>query len=123
MEEVHEQIGDMRLEGFLSLDGSPSKTYQYFCACSTDIDADVLPAYCRKDINKHLMSTCDLHRIIESKFSRSSFAKHVRTSLICDDDQTDKLAMDRLTRRMGKPAGRDLVRSSGIAISYIHTNH
>ncbi|KAI0727330.1 hypothetical protein C8Q72DRAFT_841248 [Fomitopsis betulina] len=58
VEEVHEQIGDMRLEGFLSLDGSPSKTYQYFY------------------INKHLMSTCDLHRIIESKFSRSSFAKH-----------------------------------------------
>ncbi|KZT71436.1 hypothetical protein DAEQUDRAFT_666030 [Daedalea quercina L-15889] len=33
-----------------------------------------------EDINKHLMSPCDLHRVIESRFSRSSFAKHVCTS-------------------------------------------
>ncbi|TFY59415.1 hypothetical protein EVJ58_g5791 [Rhodofomes roseus] len=58
VEEVNEQMGDIRLEGFLSLDGSPSKAHQYLY------------------INKHLMSHCDLHRVIEAKFSRSSFAKH-----------------------------------------------
>ncbi|KAH9833711.1 uncharacterized protein C8Q71DRAFT_772167 [Rhodofomes roseus] len=58
VEEVNEQMGDIRLEGFLSLDGSPSKAHQYLY------------------INKHLMSHCDLHRVIEAQFSRSSFAKH-----------------------------------------------
>ena len=70
----------MRLEGFLSLDGSPSKTYQCFCACSADVVVTELTIFVLRytDINKHLMSACDLHRVIESKFARSSFAKHVR---------------------------------------------
>ena len=74
----------MRLEGFLSLDGSPSKTYQCFCACSADVVVTELTIFVLRytDINKHLMSVCDLHRVIENKFSRSSFAKHVRTSSI-----------------------------------------
>lgn len=32
------------------------------------------------DINKHILDSCNLHRVIEQKqkFSSSSFAKHVR---------------------------------------------
>jgi DNA mismatch repair protein MLH3 len=29
------------------------------------------------DINRHPVSTCDLHRIIDNRFSSSSFTKHV----------------------------------------------
>lgn len=29
------------------------------------------------DINKHPISFCDLHRLIDSKFSNSTFIKHV----------------------------------------------
>ena len=74
----------MKLDGFLSLDGSPSKTYQYLCGYSADMAVTELTLSIPRCsvINKHLMSACDLHRVIENKFSRSSFAKHVRTSSI-----------------------------------------
>ncbi|KIK29224.1 hypothetical protein PISMIDRAFT_89800 [Pisolithus microcarpus 441] len=34
--------------------------------------------FCRSDINRHPVSYCDLHKLIDLRFSSSSFAKHVR---------------------------------------------
>lgn len=105
----------MRLEGFLSLDGSPSKTYQYFCVYSADVVATELTFSVLRctDINKHLMSACDLHRVIECKFARSSFAKHVRV-LYVPYGPSLTFVIDRPTTTKVKPANRDPVRSHRI---------
>ncbi|GBE79898.1 hypothetical protein SCP_0211000 [Sparassis crispa] len=58
VEEIDEALGDMKLRGFISLEGAYSKAYQFLY------------------INHHLLSTCDLHRVIDHEFSRSSFMKH-----------------------------------------------
>ncbi|OAX44046.1 hypothetical protein K503DRAFT_730324 [Rhizopogon vinicolor AM-OR11-026] len=58
VEEVSATSGDLKVEGFISLVGARSKIYQYLY------------------INKHPISFCDLHRLIDSKFSTSTFMKH-----------------------------------------------
>ncbi|KAI0920894.1 hypothetical protein AcV5_001344 [Taiwanofungus camphoratus] len=58
VEELDESFGEMKLQGFISLEGAHSKTYQFLY------------------INRHLLTTCDLHRVIDVKFSMSSFMKH-----------------------------------------------
>ncbi|TDL29827.1 hypothetical protein BD410DRAFT_811341 [Rickenella mellea] len=58
VEEIHEQHGEIMLDGFISLDGAHSKSYQFLYA------------------NKHLLDPCDLHRLIDQKFANSTFAKH-----------------------------------------------
>ncbi|KII95000.1 hypothetical protein PLICRDRAFT_33829 [Plicaturopsis crispa FD-325 SS-3] len=58
VEEIDTCAGEMRLQGFLSLDGAYSKAYQFLY------------------INKHPLTTTDLHRLIDNKFSASSFTKH-----------------------------------------------
>ncbi|KAJ7639214.1 hypothetical protein FB45DRAFT_904999 [Roridomyces roridus] len=58
VEDIDETFGDLKLQGFLSLDGAQSKAYQFLY------------------INRHPISPCDLHHAIESKFDSSSFAKH-----------------------------------------------
>ncbi|KAI0677319.1 hypothetical protein C8Q78DRAFT_1065895 [Trametes maxima] len=66
VEEIDETLNGMRLEGFVSLQGAHSK-----------VRALLLPSI-SSNINKHPLAVCDLHRSIESVFSRSSFNKHVR---------------------------------------------
>lgn len=56
--EINATSGDLKLEGFVSLVGARSKAHQYLY------------------INKHPISFCDLHRLIDSKFSNSTFVKH-----------------------------------------------
>nr|GAT45012.1 mismatch repair-related protein [Mycena chlorophos] len=49
---------DLRLEGFISLDGAQSKSYQFLY------------------INRHPISPCELHHAIDLRFTASSFSKH-----------------------------------------------
>ncbi|KAJ3874681.1 hypothetical protein F5051DRAFT_87327 [Lentinula edodes] len=58
VEEVSLISGEMRLEGFISLDGALSKAYQFLY------------------VNRHPIPSGDLHRIIDNKFAASSFAKN-----------------------------------------------
>ncbi|KAJ7126385.1 hypothetical protein C8R43DRAFT_1028784 [Mycena crocata] len=58
IDEIDVTSGELRLEGFISLDGAQSKTYQFLY------------------INRHPISLCELHHAIESRFATSSFAKH-----------------------------------------------
>ncbi|KAG2060170.1 hypothetical protein BDR06DRAFT_548953 [Suillus hirtellus] len=58
VEEIDATSGDLKVEGFMSLVGARSKVHQYLY------------------INKHPISFCDLHRLIDNKFSNSTFMKH-----------------------------------------------
>ncbi|RPD66940.1 hypothetical protein L226DRAFT_529339 [Lentinus tigrinus ALCF2SS1-7] len=58
VEEINENRDDMRMEGFISLEGAYSKSYQFLY------------------VNKHPLETCDLHRSVDSIFALSSFSKH-----------------------------------------------
>ncbi|PCH40853.1 hypothetical protein WOLCODRAFT_99424 [Wolfiporia cocos MD-104 SS10] len=58
VDDVSETSGELRLEGFISLDGAQSKAHQFLY------------------INRHLIAPCDLHRTIDAKFAASTFAKH-----------------------------------------------
>ncbi|EJD01597.1 uncharacterized protein FOMMEDRAFT_148054 [Fomitiporia mediterranea MF3/22] len=55
---IYVQSGSMKLEGFISLVGSPSKSYQFLY------------------VNRHILDSCELHRIIDKCFSSSTFGKH-----------------------------------------------
>ncbi|KZP20160.1 hypothetical protein FIBSPDRAFT_827261 [Athelia psychrophila] len=74
VEEINETMDDMKLEGFISLDGAHSKAYQHLY------------------INRHPVSVCDIHRIIDNKFASSSFAKHAF-------DETGETSLPRSTAR------------------------
>ncbi|KAG1892183.1 hypothetical protein F4604DRAFT_13425 [Suillus subluteus] len=58
VEDIDATSEDLTVEGFISLVGARSKAHQYLY------------------INKHPISFCDLHRLIDSKFSNSTFMKH-----------------------------------------------
>ncbi|KAK0230467.1 hypothetical protein IW262DRAFT_1262967 [Armillaria fumosa] len=58
VEEINLSENGITLEGFISLDGAPSKAYQYIY------------------VNKHPIDVGDLHRLIDAKFTGSTFAKH-----------------------------------------------
>lgn len=58
VDEIDLSANGITLEGFLSLDGAPSKAYQYIY------------------VNKHPIDVGDLHRFIDAKFTASTFAKH-----------------------------------------------
>ncbi|KAE9409939.1 hypothetical protein BT96DRAFT_984267 [Gymnopus androsaceus JB14] len=58
VEEIDLVSGEMKLEGFISLDGALSKAYQFLY------------------VNRHPISLGELHRVIDSSFSASSFAKN-----------------------------------------------
>ncbi|TFK85447.1 hypothetical protein K466DRAFT_494735 [Polyporus arcularius HHB13444] len=60
VEEIDESHDDMRIEGFISLEGAHSKSYQFLY------------------VNRHPLDACELYRSIDSIFARSSFSKHVR---------------------------------------------
>ncbi|KIL00522.1 hypothetical protein PAXRUDRAFT_129656 [Paxillus rubicundulus Ve08.2h10] len=49
---------ELKIEGFISLVGAHTKSYQFLY------------------INRHLLSLCDLHRLIDNRFAASTFAKH-----------------------------------------------
>ncbi|KAJ4479232.1 hypothetical protein J3R30DRAFT_3289200 [Lentinula aciculospora] len=58
IEEISLASNEMKLEGFISLDGALSKAYQFLY------------------VNRHPISSGDMHRIIDTKFAASSFAKN-----------------------------------------------
>ncbi|KAF8812208.1 hypothetical protein BYT27DRAFT_7159313 [Phlegmacium glaucopus] len=58
IEEFDTSSDSMKIQGFISLIGSSSKMYQFLF------------------INHHLISNCDLHRVIDSLFMSSSFSKN-----------------------------------------------
>jgi DNA mismatch repair protein MLH3 len=58
VEEIHQQQDDIKIDGFVSLNGAHSKAHQYLY------------------INRHPLVVGDLHKLIDNKFACSSFAKH-----------------------------------------------
>ncbi|KAG9317349.1 hypothetical protein JVU11DRAFT_1548 [Chiua virens] len=60
VEEITATSGQLRIEGFISLVGAYAKLYIVLCL----------------DVNKHPISFCDLHRLIDNRFAASTFAKH-----------------------------------------------
>ncbi|KAF8530908.1 hypothetical protein JB92DRAFT_2854261 [Gautieria morchelliformis] len=58
VEDINVGMDNMRIQGFLSLDGAQSKAYQYLY------------------VNRHPLSPCELHRAIDTRFAASSFGKH-----------------------------------------------
>ncbi|KAJ7741084.1 hypothetical protein B0H16DRAFT_1565880 [Mycena metata] len=58
VEEIDVTSGELRLKGFISLDGAYSKAHQSIY------------------INRHPISFCELHQTIDSRFASSSFGKH-----------------------------------------------
>ncbi|KAK0190644.1 hypothetical protein F5146DRAFT_930734 [Armillaria mellea] len=58
VKEINLSENGITLDGFISLDGAPSKAYQYIY------------------VNKHPIDVGDLHRLIDAKFTASTFAKH-----------------------------------------------
>ncbi|KAH8096693.1 hypothetical protein BXZ70DRAFT_895863 [Cristinia sonorae] len=56
--EIDEESNDLRIQGFISLEGAHSKSHQFLY------------------LNRHPLAACDLKRVIDSKFAASSFAKH-----------------------------------------------
>ncbi|KAI0774490.1 hypothetical protein C8Q74DRAFT_1317230 [Fomes fomentarius] len=57
VEEFDRSEGDVRLDGFVSLEGAYSKAYQFLY------------------INRHPLKMCELHRSIDNVFARSSFTQ------------------------------------------------
>ncbi|KIM91200.1 hypothetical protein PILCRDRAFT_1386 [Piloderma croceum F 1598] len=74
IDEIKETFEDMKLEGFISLNGAHSKSYQFLY------------------INRHPLAPCDIHRIIDNKFTSSTFTKHAY-------DETGETALPRSTTR------------------------
>ncbi|KAJ6539720.1 hypothetical protein B0H19DRAFT_370767 [Mycena capillaripes] len=58
VEEIDVSSGELRLKGFISLEGAYSKAYQFLY------------------INRHPISFCELQHAIDTRFASSSFAKH-----------------------------------------------
>ncbi|KAG8218529.1 hypothetical protein J3R82DRAFT_4168 [Butyriboletus roseoflavus] len=58
-EKIAATSGQLHIEGFISLVGAYTKSH-YPCP----------------DINRHPVSFCDLHRLIDNRFAASTFAKH-----------------------------------------------
>uniref|UniRef100_A0A0W0GAP6 MutL C-terminal dimerisation domain-containing protein n=1 Tax=Moniliophthora roreri TaxID=221103 RepID=A0A0W0GAP6_MONRR len=58
VDEINTTLGDMSVEGFISLEGAFSKAYQFLY------------------INRHPVEHGELQRIIESRFTLSTFSKH-----------------------------------------------
>ncbi|KZO98124.1 hypothetical protein CALVIDRAFT_54148 [Calocera viscosa TUFC12733] len=57
VEIVNEKAGNITIEGFLSLEGSRSRSYQFLY------------------VNRHPVTSCDLHSVIDAKFSATSFGR------------------------------------------------
>ena len=97
MEEIAASSGQLQIEGFISLVGAYTKVrhlpfddrklspisgfsalqaYQFLCALHTP--STRFGHHSFLDINRHPISFCDLHRLIDNRFAASTFAKHVR---------------------------------------------
>ncbi|KAK1231155.1 DNA mismatch repair protein [Marasmius sp. AFHP31] len=82
--EVNTSQNDMGLEGFISLDGALSRTYQFLY------------------VNRHPIEQSDLQRIVESRFASSSFAKHAY-------DESGESSLRPSTRRSPRKAEKKAV--------------
>ncbi|KAF9057913.1 hypothetical protein BJ165DRAFT_1379790 [Panaeolus papilionaceus] len=63
IEPIQLESESIKMDGFISLHGSSSKSYQFLY------------------INRHPISQCDLHRVIDQQFSTSSFGKNALDEL------------------------------------------
>ncbi|KAF9266346.1 hypothetical protein L218DRAFT_956702 [Marasmius fiardii PR-910] len=82
--EINSSEGNMKLEGFISLDGSLSKSYQFLY------------------VNRHPIENGNLQRIIESRFSSSSFVKHAY-------EESGETSLRPATRRSPRKAEKKVV--------------
>ena len=85
----------MKIEGFFSLVGTPAKVSMTVPILPLiDVDSKVHPVLpvslyvwpidliCRVtenflDLNRHVLDSCELHRVVDKCFSSSAFGKHV----------------------------------------------
>ncbi|KAH7887522.1 hypothetical protein F5I97DRAFT_1861022 [Phlebopus sp. FC_14] len=74
VDEIDAISGELKIEGFISLVGAHTKSYQFLY------------------INRHPLSSCDLHRLIDNRFTASSFAKHAY-------DETGETSLRPIARR------------------------
>ncbi|KIJ20390.1 hypothetical protein PAXINDRAFT_108421 [Paxillus involutus ATCC 200175] len=71
---------ELKIEGFISLVGAHTKSFQFLY------------------INRHLLSFCDLHRLIDNRFAASTFAKHAYD----EDGETSLRSSARRSPRKGE---------------------
>ena len=93
VEELRQSQGEMRVDGFISLEGAYSRVRVHvllpvFAHTESYIGIPVSmyvasakgatsPLIAMSDVNRHPLETCELHRSIDAVFARSSFSKHV----------------------------------------------
>ncbi|KAH7916257.1 hypothetical protein BJ138DRAFT_1139943 [Hygrophoropsis aurantiaca] len=80
VDEINEISGELKIDGFISLVGAHSKSHQYLY------------------INRHSISYCDLHRIVDNRFSSSSFMKNAYN----EDGETSLRSSVRRSPRKGE---------------------
>ncbi|KAG9218816.1 hypothetical protein CCMSSC00406_0001070 [Pleurotus cornucopiae] len=80
VDEINSQSGELRLEGFISLNGALCKAYQFIY------------------INHHPISFCDIHRTVDSRFASSTFGKHA----FDEEGETDSRPHARRSPRKGE---------------------
>ena len=99
VEEINDTSGEMRIEGFISLEGAYSKVDRIVVVTSSILTLLLsMPTssyVCmlifiqvaggrscpRADINKHAVESGELHRCVDALFNRSSFSQHVRSGV------------------------------------------
>ncbi|KAK0461814.1 uncharacterized protein EV420DRAFT_1305145 [Desarmillaria tabescens] len=91
VEEINTSENGLTLEGFISLDGAPSKAYQYIY------------------VNKHPIDVGDLHRLIDAKFAASTFAKHAY-------DETGETSLRPTSRRSPRKSEKKPVYVLNLAV-------
>ncbi|KAG8906130.1 DNA mismatch repair protein [Tulasnella sp. 403] len=72
VDEVNVMAGSLKIEGFISLQGAPSKAFQFLY------------------VNRYPLEYSDLHRTIESRFASTSFSKPNESAAGFDGDPTDQ---------------------------------
>ncbi|KAF9498626.1 hypothetical protein BDN71DRAFT_1385419 [Pleurotus eryngii] len=80
VDEINSQSGELRLEGFISLNGALCKSYQFIY------------------INHHPISFCDIHRAVDSRFASGTFGKHA----FDEEGETDSRPHARRSPRKGE---------------------
>ncbi|TFY81676.1 hypothetical protein EWM64_g2339 [Hericium alpestre] len=80
VDEIDIPEDELRLRGFISLEGAHSKLYQYLY------------------VNHHPLAPCHLHGIIDSNFAASTFGKHTSESVGITEEESQIIWTDPDTR-------------------------
>lgn len=72
----------MRSEGFFSLTAAHSKGSQFICELSCALVRDHSTDHAIADVNSRPLAPSPLHKLINDRFSRSTFSRHAASHLI-----------------------------------------